>query len=82
MQLGGALPRTVVAEIILVYAVNDVAITTFRRVGFQPDEEFVFAVKATIFVVLDVIWIFKLESVDVFVVKTAFARELFGIAFM
>ncbi len=82
MHFGGTLARTVIAQIVFVHAIDDVRIAAFSRERLQPNEQLILAVKAAVFIVLDVIGIFEFVSIDVLVPEPAFASEGFGIALM
>ena len=79
-SLRGVLARTVIAQVVLVDAVDDVRDASRRADFFQPREQLVLAVEAAVGIIGDVVRIFELVCLDVLVANIRFAGELLGIA--
>src|SRR6478736_368805 len=73
---------TVIAQIILIHAVEDVVHTSGGSDFFQPGEEFVFAVKTPVRIVGDVFRVVELVGLNVLVENAGLASERLCIVFV
>ena len=79
MKPGRTLPGTIIAQIVLVHAVNDVRDAPFRADLLQNGEQLVFAMEAAIGIVLHVVRILKLVRLDILVPDSKLAGEGLGV---
>ena len=79
---GGLLAGPIIAQIVGIHAVNDVRNAALAADFFQPLEQFVLAMETTVRIIPQIIRIFELVRLDVFVRDTELAHEGFGIALM
>jgi hypothetical protein len=79
---GGTLAGTIVAQIVFVHAVHDVGVAALAADPFENREQFVFAVKAAVRIVLHVVGVFELVRFDVFVADSELPGEGFGVSFV
>src|SRR5258705_5432056 len=82
MQLRGSLPRTVVAEVVDVYAVDDMHNAALASDFVEPGKQLVFAVEATVGVIGYVIGIIELAGSDVLMANAVFASKGFSVGFV
>src|ERR1051326_9622229 len=80
MQLGGALPGPVIAQIVHVDAVDHVRDSPLPRHLMELRKQLVFAMEAAVAVVLYILRIFELARGDDFVTDTPVSSELLGSA--
>src|ERR1700736_5849779 len=82
MQFGRFLTRPVIAEIVLIYAVNNVHDTALASDPVEPREQLVFAMETAVRVVLYIIRVIEFMRLDIFVRNGELIHESFGIAFV
>src|SRR5215472_167161 len=80
MLLRGGLAGAIIAEVILVHAIDDVLVAALAADFAKTREELVFAVEAAVGVVAQVIGIVELAALDVFVHDAELLHEGFEIA--
>src|SRR5579864_4156482 len=82
MDFRSVLSWPVVAQVVLIHAVDDMGNTALAPHIIETREQLVFAMKTAVLIVLEVIGIFELVSVDVLVGNSELADKIFGIAFV
>ena len=82
MDFCSLLTRPIVSQVVLIYAVDNVLIAVLGDVVFQAHKQFIFAVKAAGFVVLNIVGILEFECRDILMPEASFASKRFRIPLM
>ena len=80
VPFGGALAGTVVAQVVHVHAVNDVAVAALAADFVEAREELVLAVEAAVGRVAEVVGVVEFVGLDVLVRDSELRDEGFGVA--